>query len=108
LPLKSVSLVSALRVNAKYNLDVWGANREECNDLTTDIIRAVLLGRENLALQGIVMRPISASPIEPRDGGSTLEFFGRRVLCDVETDLYVPAPVPAIERIEVMKKDFES
>jgi hypothetical protein len=110
LPLKSVSLVSALRVNAKYNLDIWGADREECNELAADIVRAILFGRESLASRGIVMRPVSASAIELENGvsSSPLQSFGRRVLCDIETDLYVAAPVPAIEKIELRKKDFQS
>ena len=110
LPLKSVSLVSALRVNAKYNLDVWGANREGCNDLATGVVKTILLGREKLASQGIVMRPVSASAIEFENGVSTSasQPFGRRLLCDVETDLYVAVPVPAIEKIEVRKKEFQS
>ncbi len=108
-PLQNVSLISGLRVNAKYNLDVWGSNRDECNDLSIDVVRAILLGRDKLASQGIVMKPVSASGIEIENGAaSTSQVFGRRLLCAVETDLYVAAPVPAIERIELRKKDFES
>jgi hypothetical protein len=108
-PLRDVSLISALRVNAKYNLDVWGANRDECNSLTIDVVKALLLGRDKLASQGIVMKPISASEIKSEDGDSSASrAFGRRLLCEIETDLYVPTPVPAIEKIELREKDYQS
>jgi hypothetical protein len=108
-PLQSVSLVSGLAVNAKYNLDVWGASRDECNDLATEIVKTILLGRDSLASQGIVMKPLSIFSIESPNGtGAASQSFGRRLYCEIITDLNVPTPIPAIEKIELRKKDFES
>ncbi len=110
-PLQGASLISGLQVKAKYNLDIWAAKRDTCNDLMIDVVSAIILGRDKLASKGIVMKPLSASPIDLDIGsggfGTSLP-FGRRLSCSLDTDLYIATPLPAIERIELKKKEFES
>ncbi len=103
-PLQNVTLISGMRVEAKYNFDLWGGTREECNNLAVDLIKTVLLGREKLSTQGLVVRPVSGSIID----GVNSKTFGRRIRFNVETDFYAETPVGAIERIEVQEKAIES
>jgi hypothetical protein len=108
-PLKDVALVSGLHVNLRYNFDIYDADRSKCNDVTLDVVKALLLGRDKLASRGLIVKPLSCKTIDfdvnsKSSSTTTTSIFGRTLECQVDTDFYVATPVPPIERIEIEKK----
>jgi hypothetical protein len=102
---KGVSVTRGLKVNAKYHIDIWASDEDACDAIAIDVIKTLLIGRDELAKQGLNIRPIQGYNIEAEKEISN-QAFGKRLVYSIETEMYVEITVPPIEKIEIQRKSF--
>jgi hypothetical protein len=104
---KGVFVTRGLKVNAKYYIDVWASDKDTCDSMAIDVIKALLIGRDELAKKGLNIKPIQGYNIEPEKEFLNLA-FGKRLEYSIETDILVRIPTPLIEKIKIQKKSLVS
>ena len=92
-----------VRMSITYNVDVWATAERERDDLTMDVIKAIALSEESLAMKGMRITPSQGLNLEQGEG----EAFAKRLIYSVEANLRATTPVPRIERIEIEQKPPE-
>lgn len=100
---KGASITRGLKVNAKYYIDVWDSEKDACDSTAIEVIKILLIGRDDLAKKGLNIKPIRGYNIEPEKEFSNLA-FGKRLEYSIETEIYVEIPTPLIEKIEIQRK----
>jgi len=102
---KGVFVKRGLKVNAKYYIDIWASDKDACDSIAIDVIKTLLIGRDELAKQGLNIRPIQGFNIEVEKEFSN-PAFGKRLIYSIETEIYVEITVPPIEKVEIQRKSF--
>lgn len=100
---KTAGETKLVRMNIKFNVDVWADDETQRDGIAVDAIKALLLAQEDLAMKDIGLKPYQGQNLELEDGIAN-GVFAKRIVYGVETHLQVKLPVSRIERIEVRKK----
>lgn len=98
------SEVLSLRLNIKYNIDIYASSKAECDNICIDVMKAIMLADELLISNNITMKPFIGANIEDNIEGNR---FGKRLIYIIETYITTEKSVPIIEEIEIKKRDWE-
>jgi len=98
---KSAAETKGLKLNLKYNLNIWAANEQERDKITMDVLKTLLTFTDVLSSKGIILRTIGGKNI---DGDKIKDVFGKNIECNIETEIYVEIPYEIIKKIEIKEE----
>jgi hypothetical protein len=101
------SEIKSLKLKIECNIDIWTKNILECDSLSINIIKAMLISEEKLAGMAIQITPVRGFTIPNEDcmpNQISDNIYGKRLVYIAETDIKVKIKVPAIEDIKISKK----
>jgi len=93
--------VKGLKIRAKYCIEAWGADRTETDSIAERVVKALLAVDDQLALEGIDVRPLRGRTIVEQGGEKARRV---RLVYLFERELRVEKPIPTIEKIEITGK----
>lgn len=91
--------IKGLRLSIDCRIDIWAVDQKNCDDITIDVMKTLLLSKENLSSKGIRVIPVNGAAIE--DGSSSNNVHGRRLTYTLETDLQVRIDGSIIKKIHI-------
>jgi len=95
--------LKSLKVKATYSIDVLGADRIEADSIAENVVRALLTAEDELAAEGIELKPVSGETLREQEGKKT----GRiRLKYMFERELRLKKLAPPIEKIEITGKNI--
>ena len=104
----STSEIKGLKLKIECCIDIWTKNISECDSLSLNIIKAILISEEKLASLGIHITPIRGFTLLNENQMDNLtssdNIYGKRLVYIAETNIQVEIKVPTIEDIKISEK----
>ena len=97
---KKIMTVKGLKVKGTYAIDVFHDDRVKVDSLAENVVKALLLAEEELAVEGIELKPVGGESL--REQGKKTEKI--RLKYAFEMELRVKKIIPPIEKIEITRK----
>jgi hypothetical protein len=105
----SAGEVRGLRLKITYNIDMWAKDPIECNSLTIEGLKIILLSKEKLVANGIHITPIEGINIIETDMPHMPDgAIGKRLVYVADVDIKAEMKIPLIEKIELRDVSNES
>jgi len=98
---KSAAETKGLKLNLKYNLNIWAANENERDKITMDVLKTLVIFTDILSSKGIILRTMGGKNIEDN---KIKDVFGKSIECEIETEIYVEIPYEIIKKIEIKEE----
>lgn len=91
-----------VKFSLRYHINVWSQNEAEKNQITVDVIKALLREEEIFNRKGMFIKPLRGFNMSRDEApinvsGKTLEYL-------LEAYLQVEVPLPRIEKVEIEEK----
>jgi hypothetical protein len=91
-----------VKFRLRYHINVWSQDEAERNEITVEVIKALLREEETFNRKGMLIKPLRGFNISQEKtvanvSGKTLEYL-------FEAYLQVEVPVPRIEKVEIKEK----
>lgn len=96
---KRTVTLKGLKLKATYQIDVWDADRIKADSIAEKVVKAFLTAEDELATEGIELKPISGETLQDQEGTIRLKYA-------VERELRVKKLIPPITKIEITKKNY--
>ncbi len=97
---KTTGEVRGLRLSIDCRIDIWAVDQKNCDDITIDVMKTLLLSKEDFSLKGIRVIPVNGVHIEDNPSSSS-NVHGRRLTYTLETDLQVKIDGSIIKKIYI-------
>lgn len=98
---KSAAETKGLKLNLKYNLNIWASNEQERDMIAMNVLKTFIIFTDVLSSKGIILRTIGGKNIED---DKMKGVFGKSIECNIETEIYVEIPYDIIRKIEIKEE----
>jgi hypothetical protein len=107
IPIDGTSQIKGLKLKIEYYIDIWAQNYSECDSITFDIVKAILISEEKMIDKGIRLIPVKGFSILDElyiNESDSSSRYGRRLVYIADTYIKFEIKAPPIKDIKISEK----